>query len=175
MESTRGLEHSGGPLHVRMVKEATKFAIDRFDTLQRFLAQYEPYLRVGCTFHEDHWDKVLRVKDVVFRPDLIIMHTPVEDRKARTPHERSQHFKEKVWERIENSSNIVFEVETDPMRFFRENHMKLEFYKRLKNEERYGRHLYAFVLVVAEGASVPASTEPFDEVWRIPKSALGVG
>lgn len=168
--SGRGLEHSGGELHIAMVKEAVKMIVDRFSTMNRMFIQFEPWHKIGMKFHEDRFEKFMVTPQLDFRPDIMLTHIPPDKRKAdgKGIFSARQYVDNKVWESIEDSTHIVVEVETKPKSIFR-NHLKIAYYTRMKDERerRSARLQYAFILVVPEGAKLPESTEPFDEVWRV--------
>lgn len=169
----RGLESSGGPKHIYMVKEAVKRVLDEFDTMNRLLFQFELTTRPKVTFHEDRFDKYAMSQTIEFRPDILISHIPRDERKARkndTELRRySNELDEKVWESIQDSNYIIIEVETNPMRAFKQNILKHAYYSRLKDERtrRNARFRYAFVLVISLDSKVPADIEPFDVLWRV--------
>ena len=169
------MEHSGGPLHIKMVKEAVKIIADRFSTMNKIMIQFEPWHKVNMRFQEDRYEKFMHTPQLDFRPDIMLSHMPPDKRKAQKKglHASFNYMDEKVWETIEDSTHVIFEVETDPRNIFR-SILKIEYYKRMKDERqrRNARLQYSFVLVAPEGAKLPADTEPFDEVWTIPKSKL---
>lgn len=167
--SSRGMENSGGALHVAMVKETVKMIAERFATMNRFMVQFEPWERVQMTWHMDRYEKTYLPR-IDFRPDIILQHTPPEKREANSKGIQASfnYHDEKVWETIEDSTHVVFEVETKPSAIFR-NKLKLAYYAKMKdNRDRGGARLkYAFILVVPEGSTLPEDTEPFDEVWAV--------
>ena len=173
--SSRGLENSGGPLHVAMVKEAVKMIVDRLATMNKIFIQFEPWHKIGMSFHKDRFEKFMVTPQLDFRPDILLNQTPRDRRKATAGGftKIRKHYDEKVWESIEDSNFIVFEIETKPKSIFR-NLLKMAYYARMKDERdrKTARLTYAFVLVVPQGSSLPADTEPFDEVWKIPTEEM---
>lgn len=172
MMASRGMENSGGELHIRMVKETVKRIVDRFVTMNRIMIQFEPWEQIKMTFHENRYEKFMHTPQLDFRPDIMLTHMPVEKRKARSKGFMAtvNYSEEKVWESIEDSTHVVFECETRPKAIFR-NHLKIAYYKRMTDERRLSdaRLRYAFVLVVPKGSKLPDNTEPFDEIWEIEK------
>ena len=166
---SRGIEHSGGPLHIKMVKEATKMIVDRFDTMEQLAVNYEERLGTSININVQDHDRAMSMRSIDFRPDIHVRHTPPRERGARG-HQLYDIIRASKWERIEDSRHIVIEVETNPSNIFR-NVLKKAYYARLKDDDD-GRKMYAFILVAPEGAKLPSDTEPFDEVWTIPKSKL---
>jgi len=168
--ASRGMENSGGELHIRMVKEAVKRIVDRFATMNRIMIQFEPWEQLKMTFHESRYEKFMQTPQIDFRPDIMLTHVPVEKRKAQGKGfmVRVNYSEEKVWESIEDSSHVVFECETRPKAIFR-NHLKIAYYTRMTDERklRNARLRYAFVLVVPKGSKLPDDTAPFDEVWVV--------
>ena len=170
----RGLESSGGPKHIYMVKEAVRRVLDEFDTMTRLLFQFELSQRPKVVFHEDRFDRHSMSQSIEFRPDILISHIPKEERKATQGgfselRRYSNELDEKVWESIQDSNYIIIEVETNPMRAFKQNVLKNAYYSKLKDERslRNARFRYAFVLVVPMGAKVPEDIEPYDVLWRV--------
>ena len=163
------MENSGGPLHIKMVKEATKMIVDRFDTMEMLAVNYEERLGTRININVQEYDRAVSLRSIDFRPDIHVRHTPPRERGVRG-HQLYDLLKDSTWERIEDSRHIVIEVETNPSNIFR-NVLKKAYYARLKDDDD-GRKMCAFILVVAEGAKLPLDTEPFDEVWTIPKSKL---
>ena len=170
----RGLENSGGPKHIFMVKEAVKRVLDEFDTMNRILIQFELTQMPKVSFHEDKYDKNRMSQSIDFRPDVILTHIPREQRKASQKgfnemRRYSNKIEEKGWESIQDSNYIIIEVETTPKRAFRQNILKHAYYSRMKDERtsRNARYRYAFVLVASMTAPVPEDIEPFDVLWRV--------
>lgn len=170
----RGLESSGGPKHIYMVKEAVRRVLDEFDTMNRLLFQFELSVRPKVVFHEDRFDRHNISQSIEFRPDILISHIPKEERKATQGgfgelRRYSNELDEKVWESIQDSNYIVIEVETNPMRAFKQNVLKHAYYSRLKDERsrRNARFRYAFVLVAPAHVKVPDVIEPYDVLWRV--------
>jgi len=170
----RGLESGGGLQHITMVKEAVKRVLDEFDTMNRLLFQFELTTRPRISFHEDRFDKYAMSQSIDFRPDILISHVPTEERKASQGgfnelRRYSNELDEKVWESIQDSNYIIIEVETNPIRAFKQNVLKHAFYARLKDERnrRNARFRYAFVLVAPAHIKVPDVIEPFDVLWRV--------
>ena len=175
----RGLENSGGPQHIYMVKEAVKRVLDEFDTMNRLLLQFEMTQMPRVSFHQDRYDKNSMSQRIDFRPDIMLSHIPRDQRKAAQKglselRRYSNELEEKGWESIQDSNCIIIEVEMNPMRAFKQNVLKHAYYSRLKDERHRSnaRFRYAFVLVAPTGVKVPEDIEPYDELWTIPKSKL---
>lgn len=170
----RGLENSGGPKHIAMVKEAVKRVLDEFDTMNRLLFQFELTMGPRISFHEDKFERYGLTQSIDFRPDILISHFPRDQRRAtQKGHNQMRRYtqeqEEKGWESIQDSNYIVIEVETDPMRAFKQNVLKHAYYSRLKDERkrRHARFRYAFVLVTSLDAKVPEDIGPYDVLWRV--------
>ena len=168
--ASRGMENSGGELHIRMVKETIKMIADRFSTMNRIMIQFEPFHSVTMNFHENRYEKLVYTPTINFRPDILLTHTPPEKRKADSKgFYAARKFEDnKVWESILDSTHIILEVETTPKAIFR-NKLKLAYYAKLKDERdrRSARLQYAIVLVVPKGSKLPDDTAPFDEIWVV--------
>lgn len=171
MSFSRGMEHSGGEIHIKMVKETVKMIVDRFSTMNKILIQFEPWHQIKMRFQQDRYEKFMHTPQLDFRPDIMLQHIPPDKREAEGKGLRASfdYQDEKVWESIEDSTHVIFECETRPKAIFR-NHLKIAYYSRMKDERqrKSARLQYAFVLIVPEGSNLPADTEPFDEIWEVP-------
>lgn len=153
----RGLNTSGGPEHIALVKLASKKIIETFDDLKEIMIDYEPTeLRIAIKIDE-RWGSGYSQANFDFRPDIVV----------RTSKEFDY---DKPWVTIKDSICIVFEAETNPRNIFN-NAIKIEGYKRVRND-RLGRSSYGLVLVCWNDATLPEKIEPFDEVWKFDRSLL---
>jgi hypothetical protein len=157
----RGAGTSGKDEHVELVKLATKRIVDTFQNLRHILISYEQ--------HEMQFE--LKVKEgeygytnahFTLRPDIVV-------RAENKGKGESIADDAKLWKSIMDSNAIVFEAETDPKTIFH-NVLKLEAYRKIK-AEAYGRAAYAFVLICWDDAVLPKNVDPFDEVWKFPRSS----
>lgn len=170
----RGLESSGGPKHVYMVKEAVRRVLDEFDTMNRLLFQFELTVMPRISFHEDRFEKYGMTTSIDYRPDILISHIPRDQRRAaQKGHNQMRLYtaeqEERGWESIQDSNYIIIEVELNPVRAFKQNTLKHAYYSKLKAERdrRHARFRYAFVLVTSLDSKVPADIEPYDILWRV--------
>jgi hypothetical protein len=156
----RGSGTSGKDEHVELVRLAVKRIVDSFSNLRHILISFEQQnlkfelqIKTGeYGYTNAHFE---------FRPDIIL-------RAENTGKGSSIMDDAKIWKTILDSSTIVFEIETDPRSNIFSNVLKIEGYKKIR-EEAFGRAAYAFVLVVWADAVLPENVEPFDEVWRFPR------
>jgi len=153
----RGSATSGGQEHIELVKLALKKIVDTFVCLRRIMITFEESeFTMDIKIQENH--SSYTNAHFSFRPDVIV-RAETEDA-----------FNKKEWKSIYDSSAVVFEAETNPHNIFN-NLIKIEAYKRIKSRD-YGRRAYSFVLVCWKNAKLPASIEPFDEVWKFQKPAF---
>lgn len=174
---SRGIEDSGGELHIRMVKSASKALIDRFNTLKVISLEYEGHAGARINVAIDRLDRVPSMESIDFRPDIIVRHTP-EIEKGLDNYQIMTMREKQGWSKIEDSQFIIFEIETDPANILK-NSLKMAFYGRMKNSDtRWGRAIYAFVLVTLKKydnlESNTAAYRIFDEIWFLHEDEQGI-
>lgn len=156
----------GGGLHVALTKAAIVRMMNRFDTVSVMSINFEENHSPKIQFGMDRFNHYMN-RSIDFRPDFVIRHNPYrfegDDRGFGYP-------EPEMWDGLEWSQQILFEVETDPKNMFNKRKLKIEYYRLIKEDERNGRFSWAFVLVLPEGmgSKVPEG-HPFDEVWEIPE------
>lgn len=151
----------GKKQHVALIKLALKKLIDEYTVrMKGFKATFEDK-HFGIDFEielGESWSHADGHFTLI--PDIVAEIEPKED----------VFLTKRKWKSIFDSSTLIFEAETNPANIFR-NTLKLEAYRRVKSSD-YGRSKYAFILVCWENAKLPDILDPFDAVWRFPKSRL---
>lgn len=148
--------------HIALVKLATKKVIDDFaDRLEGFKVSFEEkHFGFDFKIARDQWS--MTHGSFTFKPDIVAWIEPRKDITFGKDRGR--------WKSIIDSRCLIFEVETNPRKIFRDI-LKIEAYRRVKSSD-YGRGTYAFILVCWREAKLPDIVEPFDEVWRFDRLSV---
>ena len=118
-------------------------ALNRFESIKQFNVNFEERWDIEVQFAKDRWTGFTNARALRFRPDFVLRHDATRD-------EDTIYQDLDKWEGIEWSTQIVFEIETNPRKIFKRDRLKLEYYDRVRKSEPIGRLAWAFVLVVME-------------------------
>lgn len=154
----RSIATSGGSDHIKLVKLASKKAIDDFDYLQEILIQYERTDIAASISLSERWYHRTNVS-FEMRPDIMVLTGEPVDDKTFGRH-------------ISTTFTTIIEVETDPRKLFK-NTFKIEAYKRMKSGSKITVNdvpTVKFILVCFDDAKLPENTSPFDEIWTFERS-----
>jgi len=176
--SSRGIESSGGDLHVRMVRIASHYIIENFNlksiSLDYEVSNFDVEVKIN-SFRGNFTGAEFK-----FRPDIVVgPFIPVKENKFVFSNEDG-----KGWAGIQDSHSIIVEVETNPRKLL-SNDIKKVAYANIKSVQYDTRKMYAFVLVTSlehfdyiqklcHEASDHYGYYPFDEVWFIDMSEVEV-